>query len=85
MGKLTVFSKRVVFTTTNHSYSIFLVFTLYLVAARSELISVDYSDDCGSKSTIIKFDVDLGGLVSFRRCYTIFVTACRLFQRRLHH
>ena len=38
MGKLTVFSKCVFFSTTNHSYSIFLVFTLHLVVARSELI-----------------------------------------------
>ena len=37
-----------------------------------------YSNDCGSKSTI-KFDAHLGSRVSFRRCYTIFVTARGLF------
>ena len=88
MGKLTVFSKRVFFcrdfATATNTYSIFLVFVLHLVVARSELISVDYSDGCGSKSTI-KFDVHLGGLVGFRCCYTISVTACRFFQRRSHH
>ena len=68
MGKLTIFSKRVFFcqgfATINHSFSIFLVFALYLVVARSELISEDYSDGCGSKPTI-KFDaysVGSGGL-----------------------
>ena len=59
---LTVFPKRIFFClgfdTTNPSYSIFLVFALHLVA-RSELLSVDYSNDCGSKSTI-KFDANLG-------------------------
>ena len=51
MGKLTIFSKCLFFATTNHSFSIFLVFTLHLVVARSELIGV-CSDGCGSKSTI---------------------------------
>ena len=64
MVKLTIFSKRVFFchgfATTNHSYSIFFDFTLHLVVARSELLSVDYSDGCGSKSTA-KFDVHLKG------------------------
>ena len=63
MGKLNVFCKRGLFChgfdTTNHSYSIFLVFELHLVVARSELIGAVYSADCGSKSTM-KFDADLG-------------------------
>ena len=82
MGKLTVFSKRFFFChsfdITNHRYSIFLVFALHLVVAQSELIGVDYSDNCGSKSTI-NFDAHLGGRVSFRHCYTIFVTARGFF------
>ena len=41
-------------------------------------LGVEYSDNCGSKSTI-NFDAHLGGWVSFRRCYTIFVTACGFF------
>ena len=77
MGKLTVFSKRVFFcngfATTNLSCSIFLVFALHLVVARFELMSVDYSDGWGSKSTI-KFNTRLVGLMGFRHCYTIFVT-----------
>ena len=64
---LLFFPSAYFFATTNYSYSIFLVFTLHLVVARSEVISVDCSDDCGSKSiikfskSIIKFDVHLGG------------------------
>ena len=46
------------FYTSNPSYSIFLVFALHLVA-RYELIDVDNSDDCSSKSTIT-FDAHLG-------------------------
>ena len=87
MGKLTVFSKCIFFCrgfeTTNHGYSIFLVFTLHLVGTRSELIGVDYSDDCDSKS-IIKFDAHLGGLGELQTllhnlCYcswTVFNCVC---------
>ena len=72
MGKLTVFSKCVFvvfchgFDTINRSYSIFLVFALHLVVARTELIGVGYSDNCGNKSTI-NFDALLGGSGELQR------------------
>ena len=53
--------------------------------ARSELIGVDYSDNCGSKSTI-NFVAHLGeiGRVSDVATQSLLLLV-DFFQRRLHH